>query len=157
MAKTLKTTLLGAIMLAGAWHVGIIPIREGQALGQRTAVIYIRAIAAEKKPTFQSLYEKAIAEVDSKSFSQEYVRANMKQIFADTFDAAETRALSRCRHVLARAVNDYKIRQKERAEDRAFLVTVRATGLKDKDIQKRMQRLVLDTDWIGDPNAFLPL
>lgn len=113
--------------------------------------------AAEKKPTFHTLYEKMIAEVDSKSFSQEYVKANMKQIFADTFDAADKRALGRCRHVLERAVNDYKTREAERAEDRAFLVTVRAAGLKDEDIQKRMQRLVLDTAWIGDPNAFLPL
>lgn len=113
--------------------------------------------AAEKKPTFHTLYEKAIAEVKSRDLPQDYVKANMKQIFADTFDAAETRALGRCRHVLERAVNDYKTREKERAEDRAFLVLNRATGLKDKDIQKRMQRLVLDTDWIGDPNAFLPL
>ena len=39
------------LLLAGAWCVGLMPPREAQALGQRQAVIYIRAIAADLELT----------------------------------------------------------------------------------------------------------
>ncbi len=51
LTKTVKIILLVVILLAGAWYTGLIPVQPAQALGQRTAVIYIRAIAADLELT----------------------------------------------------------------------------------------------------------
>ncbi len=70
---TAKIILLVLLMLAGAWAVGLIPTQEAQALGQRQAVIYIRAIAADlgltptqvENLTRQQAYDYLIAEYPS--------------------------------------------------------------------------------------------
>ncbi len=113
--------------------------------------------AAEKKPTFQSLLTKIVTDTKTQGYSNQYIKNNAKAVILEAItDPNDLRALSRCRNVLNSSLVKWAKQRKERADNRAFLLHIRKAGT-DTEILAVMQRLVIDTDWIGDPNAFLPL
>ncbi len=114
-------------------------------------------VAAEKKPTFHTLRAKIVTYIKTQGYSNQYIKNNAKAVILEAItDPNDLRALSRCRNVLKSSLVKWAKQRKERADNRAFLLHIRKAGT-DTEILAVMQRLVIDTDWIGDPNAFLPL
>lgn len=104
---------------------------------------------------FASLKLKITDHVEAEGYSNQYIRENAKSIIAEAItDADDKRELSRRRSVIKSSLIKWAKDRKEHADSRAFLLHVRKAGT-DDEIVALMHRLVSDTRWKGDPNAFL--
>lgn len=105
---------------------------------------------------FASLKLRIIDHIKTQGYSNSYIKNNAKSVINEAItDSNDLKDLSRRRSILKGSIIAWAKNRKDKADNRAFLLHIRKAGT-DDEIFDVMQRLVMDTGWKGDPNAFLP-